>query len=84
MNSQLRNLNQRVVKKLKFQDDHWLYTGTIDRAGFGYLTERFQGRTLRFYAHRIIWFYRNGHTDKRFVNTCGFKHCVKPDHWRFK
>lgn len=59
--------------------EHWLWRGGVDRFGFGSLLDR-EGHRLqahRFACEQAGW----DIAGRRLRNECGFKHCVKPDHW---
>lgn len=67
------------ARVLKNEDGHWVWAGMVDQYGFGTLLGR-SGE--RFQAHRFAWELDVGSVQgRRLRNTCGMKHCVRPDHW---
>ena len=61
-------------------DDHWLWTGHIDKYGFGTWTGGADG--TRKQAHRAARIVMGLELPPRMENLCGVKHCARPDHWR--
>jgi len=57
----------------------WLWEASVDQNGYGLIW--WDGRTQR--AHRVAWELKQGQpppSDKRIVQTCGERACVRPDH----
>ena len=57
----------------------WLWQASVDQDGYGMVW--WDGRTRR--AHRVAWELEHGApppAEKRLVQTCGQRACVRPDH----
>jgi hypothetical protein len=72
-------LANRFWNSVQKSDGCWLWTGTIDKDGYGVTSER-NGTQIR--AHRVSYELHNGPiTDGRYVlHRCDNRPCVNPDH----
>jgi hypothetical protein len=72
--TELQRFNSKWVKK----GQCWLWTGPLDRDGYG----TFFFRRLPRRAHRVAWFMVNGDLKEgMYINhTCRNRHCVNPQH----
>lgn len=68
----------RFASKTERDNDCLLWTGPLDRDGYGGFYLR--GATRR--AHRVAWFDANGEVPEDFVvnHTCRQRSCVNPQH----
>ena len=59
-------------------DGHWLWTGKIDRDGYG--RHRFAGKS--YMAHRWVWECVNGYIEygMQLDHLCKVRNCVNPSH----
>lgn len=72
-------LIDRFIEKYDVTDECWLWTGAIDKAGYGRIG---RGSYEVLYAHRVAWELAVGpipegmHID----HLCRVRNCVNPDH----
>jgi hypothetical protein len=68
----------RFSSKYKRAGDCWLWTGPLDRDGYGYFY--FRRRSRR--AHRVSWFLHRGPIPTGMVvnHACKNRNCVNPQH----
>ena len=71
-------LDQRILRKSDRAGDCWLWTGRLDRDGYGRITVAQRPR----YAHRVAYETLVGPipVDFEIDHKCRIRHCVKPDH----
>ncbi len=78
----MKNLTEteadRFQGKFKVSGNCWLWTGPLDRDGYG--TFYFRGASRR--AHRVAWYSVHGEVPNDFVvnHTCRNRSCVNPQH----
>lgn len=62
--------------------DCWLWTGGIDKDGYGVLQTKISlSKLYPFKAHRLSWYLHNGDPEKMCVlHQCDNPPCVNPDH----
>lgn len=76
-------LDQRVESRIDkdSEEGHWMWTGTVDEGGYGYLTV---GKSIRVFAHRASWEIKNGPIPPgaQIDHLCHVRSCVNPDHLR--
>lgn len=56
----------------------WIWTGAVDRSGYGIVTRR----PNRWNAHRLAWFLTNGEipAGRLICHRCDNRLCCRPDH----
>ena len=71
-------LKQRFEEKINKTDACWLWTGFIDKHGYGRLMK--DGKDTG--AHRVAWFLHKGAIPDgmQVLHKCDVRHCVNPDH----
>lgn len=69
---------ERFDSKINKVGNCWLWTGPLDRDGYGFFYLRRKNRR----AHRVAWFNVNGEIPKGMVvnHTCRNRACVRPQH----
>lgn len=59
----------------------WLWTGYIERCGYGRLKIKVDGKWKMLQAHRVSWMLEKGEYPKYFIlHKCDTRNCVRPDH----
>ena len=60
----------------------WLWTGALDKYGYGYVSWRQSGKKRHFIAHRLIYEELVGPIPDGLVidHLCRVRHCVNPNH----
>jgi hypothetical protein len=75
----------RFWKYVSKSDDCWLWTGAIDRGGYGRLTVTTDISKRSVSAHYLSWEIHFGPIPQRkprlcVCHKCDVRHCVRPDH----
>lgn len=80
MPTPITSLALRFLRMVKKTEACWLWTGTLDRRGYGRIWRI--GNHTRDRAHRVSWeIHRGPIPEGSFVlHTCDVRHCVNPDH----
>lgn len=75
-------LETRFWQRVNKTDTCWLWTGTVNRAGYGLITSTRDGRMTQWLAHRLSWQYAHGTLDKTILvlHQCDTPACVRPSH----
>lgn len=73
-------LADRLFAKVNAEGDCWLWTGALNREGYGHINLCRPRRTLR--VHRAVWEMLVGPITDDMVldHLCRIRHCVNPDH----
>lgn len=69
---------ERFWAKVDKTDTCWLWTGGVNRLGYG----RFKIRGRTYYVHRVAYELANGVGPSILSHQCGNLKCVRPDHLR--
>ena len=72
----LEVLFDRFFNKTVGQDDHILWTGALDKDGYG----RFKVDGKVWYSHRWIYTIVFGEPDYEVDHKCNVRNCVNPEH----
>lgn len=74
----MTNLLERVVEKFAVDDECWLWTVAIDKAGYGRIGEG--SKVL--YAHRVVYELVVGSIPEGYEvdHVCRVRACINPDH----
>jgi len=72
------SLKEKLRVKIEKTDTCWLWTGFIDKYGYGSIMEF--GKRIG--AHRAAWMVCNGviPSGMQVLHKCDVRHCVNPDH----
>lgn len=67
----------RIVENIDAEGDCWLWTGRLDRDGYGKYGD--------YLAHRLVYLHLVGHLPEGLVSDhqCRVRRCVNPDHLEF-
>lgn len=70
--------HSRFMAKIEEKNGCWLWTGPLDRDGYGTFYFRRKGRR----AHRVGWYMTRGDIPSGLVvnHVCGNRHCVNAQH----
>lgn len=74
-------MGERALDLFAYSEDGcWLWTGSLDRNGYGYIRETAGRRKLR--AHRVVYEYVVGPIPDgmELDHLCRVRSCVNPDH----
>jgi hypothetical protein len=74
---------ERMCTYIDKSEGHWVWNGQRQRGDYPIFGVR-QHPTVRVAPQRWIYEIRHGVSlrGKRLTNTCGLRHCVKPEHWQ--
>lgn len=75
----MKTMVERFWDRVKKTESCWLWTGMVNRSGYGIFTPSKNYRRL---AHRVVWVLTNGPIpDGLFVcHHCDVRNCIRPDH----
>lgn len=77
-------LEERFMSKVEPEPNSgcWLWTGAVQRAGYGIIAVRIGGRWKTQLAHRVAWLVLRGenHAERHVLHRCDNPPCVNPDH----
>lgn len=73
---------ERFWAKVDRTENCWIWTGRIDRQGFGVLN--FQGKAWKAHRLALALSYPSFNPAHRVLATCGNRNCVRPDHMEIK
>jgi HNH endonuclease len=72
----VKQSEDRFWAKVDKSGEHWTWTGSIDRYGYG----RFSLDSSNMPAHRVSFWMANGYWPDITDHLCRVRHCVRPDH----
>lgn len=72
----------RLWPKVNKTESCWLWTGSLDRDGYGQLGFRSAGKTTLLKGHRLSWEFSYGPIPKtlQINHRCDVRHCLRPEH----
>lgn len=73
------SLQERFNSKFNIDDDNcWLWTGSLDKDGYGFLM--YEGKAIK--AHRYAFILNRGEIpeDLQICHSCDIRNCVNPNH----
>ena len=76
--------SERLWKRVNKTDDCWLWTGCLDRKGYGIIGDKIGAQKVSVRVHRLAYesLVRPLSADEQVDHRCHVRHCLNPEHLR--
>lgn len=76
--------SERLWKRVDKTDTCWLWTGCLDRKGYGIIGDKLDGQKVSLRVHRLAYetLIEPLSDEAQVDHRCHVRHCVNPDHLR--